>query len=41
LDLVPEILPGEAPAQQSPSSGRSRDPDEGGHRGAVPLLQAD
>jgi hypothetical protein len=43
LDLIPEILPGEAPAQrqQSPSSGGSRDPDEGGRRGAVPLLQAD
>jgi hypothetical protein len=43
LDLVPEVLPGEAPTQrqQSPGSRRSRDPDEGGRRRAVPLIQVD
>jgi hypothetical protein len=42
LDLVPEVFSGEASAQrqQSPSSRKSGDPDEGGRGRAVPLLQA-
>jgi hypothetical protein len=42
LDLVPEVLPGEAAVerQQPASSRRSRNPDAGGRRRAVPLVQA-
>jgi hypothetical protein len=42
LEPVPEVLPGEAATQRQQPAGsrRSRDPDAGGRRQAVPLVQA-